>query len=837
MINRVKLPVRAFLFLAFIISSVVLFGQRTLVSTQTTPNGIELKVSDGTIMISAYKTESFEVKFEPTGSVSFPSYAISQEAVLSKATVKEDPMQISVQNGQLKAIIFKSPFTISYFYDGKEILTEEKGFFQTPDTNGFRFRLQSNEKLMGGGMRVLGMDRRGERLQLYNRASYGFETHADLMYYSLPVVVSSNKYILAFDNGASGFLDLGKQEKDILQFEAVGGRWSYLISASSTWQGLTNSFTELTGRQGMIPRWALGNIASRMGYHTQDEVKSVVDEYQKQDIPLDGIVLDLFWFGPDIKGHLGNLDWDYNAFPNPTQMLRYNKEKGVKTVLITEPFILVTSKKYNEVVEKELVGTTLEGKPYIYDFYFGTTTLLDIFKPQTRDWFWDIYKKHTLSGVDGWWGDLGEPEVHPSGLQHINGTADDVHNIYGHVWAQTIFDGYKKDFPEKRPVILMRSGFVGSQRYNMLPWTGDVNRTWGGLKPQVEISLQMGMQGLAYMSSDLGGFAGDYKDSELYTRWLQYGVFQPVYRTHAQESVPAEPIYWDTATRNIVRDYIKLRYALTPYNYTAVWENATSGTPLMRPLFFVEDNDQLIDNKTEYLWGNALLVSPVTSKGISKQTLYLPKGANWYNFWTDEINQGGDSTTASLSLKTIPIYVKAGSFIPMTPVRQTLDAYNTGRVTLHYYPGEENTITNGVIYDDDGLTQDSWKTKKSEIIRLKANEGKTTLLSISSDNGSFKGKPLSRELTWIIHNIANKPEKVFLNGLSIEVKTQISYAGEIDVATKLAEIEFFKNQNTINGKKGKRNSSMPQAVWDSNEKKLYILSSFNGKPQTIKIKK
>ena len=837
MINRVKLPITAILLLVLTFISTVLFGQRSLISSRTTPEGIELTVSDGTIKISAFKTESFEVLFEPENMTPFPSYAIAPDAMKTKVIINDEPKQITVQNGQLKAIIEKAPFRISYLYENKEILSEEKGYFHAPDTSGFRFNLQQEEKLMGGGMRVLGMDRRGLRLQLYNRASYGFETHSELMYYSLPVVVSSNKYILAFDNGASGFLDLGKEEQDILQFEAVGGRWSYLITASSTWQGLTKNFTELTGRQGMVPRWALGNIASRMGYHTQDEVKMVVDEYQKQNIPLDGIVIDLFWFGPDIKGHMGNLDWDYKAFPNPGQMFKYNREKGVKTLLITEPFILTTSSKFNEVVEKKLVGTTIEGKPFIYDFYFGSTTLLDIFKSEVKDWFWDIYKKHTLTGVDGWWGDLGEPEVHPSSLQHINGSADQVHNIYGHVWAQTVYEGYKKDFPDKRPVILMRSGFIGSQRYNMLPWTGDVNRTWGGFKPQVELSLQMGLQGLAYMSSDLGGFAGDYKDAELYTRWLQYGVFQPVYRTHAQESVPAEPIFWDTTTRNIVRDYIKLRYALTPYNYTAVWENATAGTPLMRPLFFVEDNNNLISNNKEYLWGDAFLVSPVTTKGASKQTLYLPNGHKWYNFWTDEVVNGGDSTIASFTINTFPIFVKAGSFIPMAPIRQTLDAYNTDRLTLHYYPGEENTLYNGIIYDDDGFTQDAWKSKNAEIIRLKANEGKTTLLSISSDNGSFIGKPLIREITWIIHNITKKPEKITLNGTPIEIINQPNPIDYSSLSNKLTEIEYFKNSKSIKPTKGKGTATKQQAVWDPNGNKLYILSTFNGKPQTLKIKK
>src|SRR5690606_20856548 len=143
----------------------------------------------------------------------------------------------------------------------------------------------------------------------------------------------------------------------------------------------------------------------------------------------------------------------------------------------------------------------------------------------------------------GWWGDLGEPELHPSELRHATGSADELHNVYGHEWARTVYEGYRRDFMDQRPFILMRAGAAGSQRYGMIPWSGDVNRTWGGLRSQPEISLQMGIQGLAYMHSDLGGFAGDNLDDELYARWLQYGVFQPIYRPHAQEEVPSEPVF------------------------------------------------------------------------------------------------------------------------------------------------------------------------------------------------------------------------------------------------------------------------------------------------------
>jgi len=285
----------------------------------------------------------------------------------------------------------------------------------------------------------------------------------------------------------------------------------------------------------------LGNFSSRFGYHSQEETINTIDKFQDEEIPVDAIILDLFWFGKEMKGNMGNFEFEKDSFPDPKKMIADFKEKGVKTILISEPFILTTSKKWDDAVANNILGFNKEGKPYTYNFYFGNTGIVDVFNPKGKQWFWNIYKKFNNYGVAGWWGDLGEPEVHPSDLLHATGSADEVHNIYGHNWAKLIYEGYQREFSNQRPFILMRAGYSGSQHYGMIPWSGDVNRTWGGLQSQPEIAMQMGMQGMGYMHSDLGGFAGDNLDDELYTRWLQYGVFQPIYRPHAQEVVPSEP--------------------------------------------------------------------------------------------------------------------------------------------------------------------------------------------------------------------------------------------------------------------------------------------------------
>lgn len=742
---------------------------RQFKSSSFNNNKLTVLVSDGTIVITPYTDSNFEVLFLEDTIAPFPANAIIDEPNYQMATYRNEDKQIHFSTNKISAVINKDPFKISYYHLDQYLFSEELGYFSNDSISGFRFKLNKTEHLFGAGERALGMNRRGHRLQLYNKASYGYQTHAELMYYSMPLVISSEKYMIGFDNGASGWLDLGKTQPDILQFESVGGRKSYFVVASNTWQGLMTNYTDMTGRQPMAPRWTLGNISSRMGYHSQQEVESVIDKYIEDTIPLDGIVLDLYWFGPDVKGHMGNLEWDRDSFPEPELMLNRNKEKGIKTILITEPFILNSSGKYKECASQNLLGTTANGEPYIFDFFFGTTALLDIFKTETQNWFWNIYKKHTLSGVDGWWGDLGEPEVHPDDLMHVNGLAKEVHNLYGHEWAKMVYKGYEKDFPQRRPVILMRSGFIGSQRYGMIPWSGDVSRSWGGLQSQVEISLQMGMQGLAYMHSDLGGFAGNYKDDELYTRWLQYGVFQPVFRTHAQEDVPPEPVFWADSTKNIVREFINLRYQLLPYNYSLMHENSTLGLPMMRPLFFYDDNPDLYDYTGAYTWGDAFLVSPIIKKGVKKQNVYLPGNTIWFDFFSGKRYKGGQHIEVDVDINTIPVFVRAGSFIPMIPLIQNTEEYNSEKLTLHYYHDETVLHGNGYLYDDDGKTKNSHLSNQSEILIFDCYNNGNLTFKLNPEQHQYEGMPEKRHIELIVHNFNRNTKHITIGDTRYKV--------------------------------------------------------------------
>jgi alpha-glucosidase (family GH31 glycosyl hydrolase) len=787
----------------FLFVSTLSWGQnatRQFVSVEKSSNGFKVVVSDGMYYFSAYSGKMVETTFIPNGQ----KHQVNSHAVV--APVNSDILQMNQSSGVISLYtldgltvnIQQKPFQISYWHHDKPVISENWGYEKAEDSEKIHFNLTTDEMLYGAGARALGMNRRGYRLQLYNRAHYGYEEHSELMNYTMPMVVSNKCYAIHFDNAQIGYLDLDSKKNNVLTYETIGGRKTYQVIVGDDWKDLLSEYTDLTGHQPMPPRWAFGNFASRFGYHSEAEARNVVNQFRKDSIPLDAIIFDLYWFGKEIQGTLGNLAFDTDSFPNPKEMINDFKNQGVKTVLITEPFILTTSKKWQEAVDKQILGTDELGAPFTYDFYFGNTGLIDVFKPEARTWFWDIYKDLHCYGARGFWGDLGEPEVHPAKLKHVVGYADEVHNIYGHEWAKLIYEGYQKDYPNERPFILMRSGSTGTQRFGIIPWSGDVNRTWGGLRPQMEITMQMGLQGIAYMHSDLGGFGGPNDDPELYVRWLQYGVFQPIFRPHGQEEVPSEAIFKDEKTKQLAKEAIELRYQMLPYNYTLAFENHVNGTPLMRPVF-MEDNtakwsESIAD---EYMWGSCFLVQPITEKieanSVPIQVVQAP-GGTWYDLKSGVVIKSLKSKELTYvpdaklkefenahpaavkkeqtflmggDLSSIPVLVKGGSFVPMSPIIQSTEAYSETMVTIHYYDAPELTESSGMWYEDDGLTNEAYEKGLFKLLHMNMSQNKKkTKLSFEPTYGSNMSQHTFK-YDVMIHS-ARIPKSISMNGKSIQ---------------------------------------------------------------------
>jgi oligosaccharide 4-alpha-D-glucosyltransferase len=737
------------------------------------PDGLKITSDEATLTLRFHQPGAIEAFYEPPGVKQLPSFSIAGPPPPVAAELNESPGELVYRTPALTARIQKSPLRVRYYRGDELLVAEEQGGYAFETMRGFRFKLSDGEKLIGGGQRVLGMDRRGHRLPLYNKPHYGYTTESQQMYFSMPAVMSSRKYLLLFDNSASGTLDIGKTEPDILEFQAVGGRTGYLVFAAPSYPELMHEYVKVTGTQPLPPRWAFGNYASRFGYRSEAEVRETVQKFIDLAIPLDAVVIDLYWFGKDIQGHLGKLDWDRTTFPTAEQMLADLTAKGINTILVTEPFILTTSTRWQEAVDAGVLALDLAGRPKTFDFYFGNTGLIDVFKPEAAQWFWRIYAGLMRQGVAGWWGDLGEPEVHPADTVHVNGIADEVHNAFGHTWAKLIYENQIREFPQRRPFIMMRAGAPGSQRYGMIPWTGDVDRSWGGLKPQVELALQMSLLGMGYIHSDLGGFAGGKRfDRELYLRWLQYGVFQPVFRPHAQDHIPSEPVFHDRKTIDLARRAIELRYRLLPYLYTLAWQNSSTGMPLMRPLFFGDESDPgLIDRSDAYYWGDAFLVRPLTDPRVKRVELALPKGV-WFDFFDGTRFEGGQTVALKTRPDSIPVLVKAGAFVPMIPVIQNTTQYSTAKLQLHFWADDSVTQGSGQLYDDDGATRTAIESGAHELLNFAAEQRDGALtIDLKRSGGDYRGKPAQREIELVVHGWTHAPGSVSAGGENLVVST------------------------------------------------------------------
>jgi oligosaccharide 4-alpha-D-glucosyltransferase len=702
-----------------------------------------------------------------------------------------------------KVNIDKDGQVISYsFFSGKLVLA---GYFDSAGHKGFRFQLGADEKITGTGERSVPVNRRGYKLNLYNNPAYGYSTNAENLNYSVPFILSSKGYGIFFDNPSKGYMDIGKNNGNILEFGASSGKLDFYIIPGKNPDEILQKYHGLTGTQPIPARWVLGNLMSRFGYRSQEQVMATVSAMQKENFPVDAVILDLFWFGDSIKGTLGNLDWvNKNAWPAPGAMISQLKNKGIQTILITEPFVLKTTPNYEP--SKKLHATDSAGNPFVLtNFYFGNGGLLDIFRKETQDWFWTKYKKQINIGVAGWWGDLGEPETHPVNIHHNLADlgfkrlfkADEVHNIYGHYWDKMLYDKYAKEYPSVRLFNLNRSGYAGSPRYGVFPWSGDVSRSWEGLQAQLPLMIGMSMSGVPYIHADAGGFAGGEGDTELYTRWLQFATFTPVFRPHGTafgdlepgvKNIPSEGALYDDPYKSIVRRSVQLRYQLLPYNYTLAYEQAKFGKPLVRPLFYYNSTDSnLYKTDNEYMWGDAFLIAPVLKKGITSQDIYLPPGG-WYAFSGDEKKEGGRWINEQLVLDHMPVFVKEGSFVPMfkskEPVKNTGE-YTGREIAIKYYPSTtKNTYT---LYDDDGHTKNTLEKGNYELIRFEGQQ-KNKSITILVEPGN---KKLLQTRTFILELPAGfEMKNAKVNGVATKIagqKIRLNYTGKnlkIEIAFK-----------------------------------------------------
>jgi oligosaccharide 4-alpha-D-glucosyltransferase len=771
---------------------------------------------EGSWAFELYSNDIVKTTFTPTG---YSHNEQISDAVVSKPhstqNVRVKKSRQRIEFDDLASVTLQDG---DYHYDFLHTIgLASAQYFSINEYKGFRFRLEEDEKIFGGGERGLPMNRRGHGFSLYNAPAFSYQEGAETLNFSVPFLISSKGYGLFFDNPSKGYIDAGRKQHNVLEAGFSSGELSfYLINGKST-EEILKRYTTLTGRQPLPPRWVLGNLMSRFGYRSDAQLREVVGKMKEEDFPIDAAILDLFWFGDSIRNTMGNFEFINNEkWPDPKGMVADLQNDGINTVLITEPYFIMGTNNFGESRPHHAVDKDRE--PYVLtDFYFGFGGLIDIFRKDARDWFWSKYKAKVQDGIAGWWGDLGEPETHPADMYHDLRdmghkrlfSSSEVHNVFGHYWNKMLFENYRNDFPDTRLFNLNRAGFAGSQRFSVFPWSGDVNRNWSGLRVQLPVMLGMSISGIPYIHADAGGFAGGQKDPELYTRWLQFAAFTPVFRPHGtaleeldrpEAHIESEPVFFPDPFKSIVRNCIRLRYELLPYNYTLSYRQSKEGAASARPMFYSDNSDEsLFEANDQYMWGENLLVAPVLHKGATEKKVYLPRGS-WYLMGSHAKIRGGQWINQRVTLDQIPVYVKAGSFIPKQfSSRMNLKNYTGAELEITYFPDDKNSSY--TLFDDNGTSRTSLEDSAYELIYFSAQirEGRRRI-TIASNGGHYQGKPSVRVLMMKFPAIRMKPGTVEINGELIEVSyhnpTAIAY-WDRKTATLSVKISFSGAETNI----------------------------------------
>ena len=715
------------------------------------------------------------------------SIPVSKSVILAPTDFDGETAEIGnkliVSTGDIIASIDKTNGAVTISAEGNTIY--DNG--QRPLNNGRRtIELTTSGECSyhGAGERGYTFDLAGDTLVMYNKQNYGYkkeETRIKQMNITMPMFISSNGYAVLFDDYAAAEMIMKNPVKYIS--ESPQPISYYFINGHGSMANVVKLYTDLTGRQELPPFWAMGYITSKYGYKTADETTGVIDTLKMNNYPVDGVVLDLYWYGKEQD--MGRLAWEPEQWQDHKKMLADLKNKGVNTVIISQPYVLTNGKalnNYNELSAKGMFCRDSVGNTHEVTIWVGSGGMFDVSNPDTRLWLRNRYKQLTDEGVGGWWGDLGEPEVHPESIFHYNGlTARQYHNLYGNEWSRIIYDLYKEEYPNTRLMTLMRGGTAGLQRYSVFPWSTDVSRSWGGLQPQVNIMLNSGLSGLGYMSHDVGGFAiteDKIVDPELYVRWLQLGTFSPILRTHAQQV--AEP-YRYTEHQDIILDLIKTRYLWLPYNYTLAFENASCGYPMVRPLDFYSNNPRYTHIEDQYLWGDKVMIAPVINQGATSRAVVIPEGNVWYDYNNPTVKHAAGTINYDAPLSILPIFVKAGAVIPLADYEMgNTGDYRTDKYTLKYFPGGSNMQS--YIYEDDRKSTNSLENEQHASIVLTTNSSAETETILINNSGTYPGAPNQKELTFIVYDMAKTPASIVINGKKLGKKA-IKYNPETQSVT------------------------------------------------------
>ena len=648
--------------------------------------------------------------------------------------------------------------------DGTVLLEDPPGSFAEAG-EGWRLTrpAPAGERFYGFGEKCGPLDKRGRAMTFWNTDPFGdkdggYAPGTDPLYVSIPFFVglrAGRAYGLFTDDSFRLRLDLAASDPARWMLEADGGALDqYLLHGPSVAE-VVRRYAGLTGRMPLPPRWTLGYHQSRWGYWPDAEVREVCRGLRERGLPADGIWLDI----QHLDGYRC-FTWDPKGFPRPRELVSELEALGFKTTVIVDPGIK-TDAGWDVYREGLAARCYVErgGRPYVDKLWPGDSVFPDFSSPRAREWWAGLMPRLTGVGVRGVWIDMNEPAtVNRELLRTLPDdcaadgdgeptTLAEIHNVYALEEARATFDGLRRAAPERRPFVLTRAGYAGIQRYAAV-WTGDAPSRWEALRETLPMLLGLGLSGVPFVGSDVGGFSGR-ATPELFARWMQLGAFSPFFRGHcAIKGNRQEPWSFGERVERISREAIRERYRLLPYLYGLMEEASRTGAPVLRPLVYeLQDDPRVHAIDDQAMLGAWLMLAPVLDEGRVRREVYLPRGG-WADYWTGALHEGPLVLEADAPLERIPLFVRQGAILPCSePVAHSeLQADAPLRLEL-FASGEESALE---LYEDEG---DGFGHERGVFSRIRyalRRDGDTVSLRAGARAGSHRvpGRRLFVHLRW-----------------------------------------------------------------------------------------
>lgn len=611
--------------------------------------------------------------------------------------------------------------------------------------------------LGGGGQRL---DRLGVTRRFWN-SHINHGQGADV---SVPLMLSSAGYGLFFDHSGDASLDPGDSNDDVLaDYSCADGRVDIHVLAGATMRETLGLAADLLGHAPMPPRWALGFLQSTRHFDDTDELLALADGFRKRNIPCDGIVLlSTYSDQHGWNAGVGHLTFDPLLLPDPRSTIGALKQRGFRVITHEYAVLHRASPLY---AEAEACGYCLDdGYADIVPTarpssnYLEGQRYLDFSQPAVRGWWWRAHADLVALGIDGWWLDGGEGPAAATRLQA--GPGDLLHNRFDLMRHQAFAEGEAADRSDRRAFMLCRSGGAGMQRYGAACWSGDVNNTFTTLAAQIPAGLTMGLSGVPYWGTDIGGYYATVADSdELFVRWFQFGAFCSIFRAHGRDWRRHTPWGRGPMVEAICRRFIELRYQLMPYLYTLAWEAHRDGLPFIRPMILDNPSTDNWDRGDQFMLGDAILVAPITEEAARQRSVHLPPGT-WHDHWTGRAYIGPTVIVADAPLELIPVFLRGGVPLPLAEVVQ-FDQGPTAEITILIHPSEAGQF---VLHDDDGTSR-AYECGAHASTRIICEPSRRQLtVTIEEPQGDLNAIPADRRYRLRI-SVAEPPQIVTIAAL------------------------------------------------------------------------